>query len=153
MSQNPSSLLLPVSLLPSPSPHNHPSQLIISFFFFSSSTVATGSTAVKSVSAVSSAVSGGDVATKVALEESQKKVASLRLMIDTLEKERNFYYSRLREVELLCQTYEDQSLPFRNQVLAILYKTDESSASASSAATSSDVASQATTQLLVDPVQ
>lgn len=101
-----------------------------------------------SIAAGSAPAAGGDPALRAALDESQRKVASLRLMIDTLEKERNFYYSRLREVELLCQTYEDQSLPFRNQVLAVLYKSDAESQAETTADSSIDVS-----PAMVAPVQ
>jgi len=93
-------------------------------------------------SASSSESAAAAAASKQQLEDAQKKIQSLKLMIDTLEKERNFYYSRLREVELLCQTYDDQSLPFLQQVLGILYKNDDSPATPADANASIAVADQ-----------
>ena len=41
-----------------------------------------------------------------------------------LERERDFYYSKLREIEVLCQQNEGKEPPFLNEVMTILYKTD-----------------------------
>ena len=49
----------------------------------------------------------------------------LKLSIDNLERERDFYYMKLREVEILCQQHEGEDVPFLTQVLEILYKTDD----------------------------
>ena len=42
-----------------------------------------------------------------------------------LERDRDFYYSKLREVEVLCQANEGTTVPFLQEVLDILYKTDD----------------------------
>ena len=42
----------------------------------------------------------------IALQE-----ASMKLKIDTLERERDFYFDKLRDIEILCQTQELASLP------------------------------------------
>mmetsp|Transcript_28601 Transcript_28601/g.77469 ORF Transcript_28601/g.77469 Transcript_28601/m.77469 type:complete len:257 (-) Transcript_28601:221-991(-) len=49
----------------------------------------------------------------------------LKLSVDNLERERDFYYMKLREVEVLCQQHEAENVPFLQQVLEILYKTDD----------------------------
>jgi len=53
------------------------------------------------------------------------EVSELKLSVDNLERERDFYYSKLREVEILCQNHEGETNPFLQQVLDILYKTDD----------------------------
>ena len=53
------------------------------------------------------------------------EVTELKMSVENLERERDFYYSKLREVEVLCQTHEGQEVPFLQQVLDILYKTDD----------------------------
>jgi len=49
--------------------------------------------------------------------------------VEAVEKERNFYFGKLREIEILCQDEEvisDCSVQdLSSQVLAIMYKTDE----------------------------
>jgi RP/EB family microtubule-associated protein len=39
--------------------------------------------------------------------------------------ERDFYFGKLRDIEILCQTHEEQDLPFLQNVLAILYQTED----------------------------
>ena len=70
-------------------------------------------------SAADASASGGQQQ-QLALE-----VTELKLSVENLERERDFYYSKLREVEVLCQEHEGQNLPFLQQVLEILYKTDD----------------------------
>ncbi|CAN8254911.1 unnamed protein product [Cochlearia groenlandica] len=53
-----------------------------------------------------------------------KKLTDLKLSFDLMEKERDFYFSKLRDVELLCQTPELENLPIVGAVKKILYATD-----------------------------
>lgn len=62
----------------------------------------------------------GVVQQQLALE-----VTELKMSVENLERERDFYYSKLREVEVLCQNNENSNHPFLQQVLDILYKTDD----------------------------
>lgn len=52
------------------------------------------------------------------------EVSKLRLTIEGLEKERNFYFGKLREIEILCQTDEHIEGATKKSVLDVLYKTD-----------------------------
>ena len=61
----------------------------------------------------------GPTAQKLELE-----VTELKCNIDNLECERDFYYSKLREIEVLCQEHEAEEVPFLQQVMSILLKTD-----------------------------
>lgn len=49
----------------------------------------------------------------------------MKVSVENLERERDFYYLKLREVEILCQQHEGENVPFLQQVLDILYKTDD----------------------------
>lgn len=59
-----------------------------------------------------------------AVTELQLEVTELKCNVDNLERERDFYYSKLREIEVLCQQNEGKEPPFLNEVMTILYKTD-----------------------------
>jgi len=58
-------------------------------------------------------------------EAANLEITELKLSVDNLERERDFYYMKLREVEMLCQEREGESIPFLQEVLDILYKTDD----------------------------
>lgn len=47
----------------------------------------------------------------------------LKASIDGLEKERDFYFGKLRDIEVLCQESEAESLPVIKKILEILYAT------------------------------
>lgn len=68
----------------------------------------------------------GELEAKVA--EQTQKIAKLRLAVEGLEKERDFYFAKLREIEVLCQSDEaavPEAAGFKDKVLEILYKTDD----------------------------
>uniref|UniRef100_A0AAY4E4C3 Microtubule-associated protein RP/EB family member 1 n=1 Tax=Denticeps clupeoides TaxID=299321 RepID=A0AAY4E4C3_9TELE len=48
-----------------------------------------------------------------------------RRTVQDLEKERDFYFSKLRNIELICQEQEETSDPVLQRILDILYATDE----------------------------
>jgi RP/EB family microtubule-associated protein len=52
-------------------------------------------------------------------------IGTLRVTVEGLEKERNFYFGKLREIEILCQTDESIDEATKQRVLAILYHTDD----------------------------
>jgi len=54
-----------------------------------------------------------------------KQIAELRMTSDTLEKERDFYFGKLRAIELFCEHYEDQEHPAVKEIQKILYATDD----------------------------
>ena len=59
------------------------------------------------------------------VDELQHEVTELKMNVDNLERERDFYYAKLREIEVLCQQHEaDKDTPFLGEVVTILYKTD-----------------------------
>ena len=52
------------------------------------------------------------------------QVQDLNLAVEGLEKERDFYFTKLRDVEMLCQDHESDELPIVKQILDILYATE-----------------------------
>ncbi|KAK4427924.1 Microtubule-associated protein RP/EB family member 1B [Sesamum alatum] len=54
-----------------------------------------------------------------------KEVSDLKLSVEGLEKERDFYYEKLRNIEVLCQSPELESDPIVVAVKKILYAADE----------------------------
>ncbi|XP_020085111.1 microtubule-associated protein RP/EB family member 1C isoform X1 [Ananas comosus] len=64
--------------------------------------------------------------TFVALIELQ--ITELKLFVDSLEKERDFYFAKLRDIEILCQSPEIEHLSIVGAIQKILYATDDSPA-------------------------
>lgn len=54
-----------------------------------------------------------------------KEITDLKLSVDLLEKERDFYFGKLRDIEVLCQTSEVENLPMAVAIKKILYAVDE----------------------------
>jgi len=59
-----------------------------------------------------------------------KEIHQLTMTVEAVEKERNFYFGKLREIEILCQDIEtnpdiDNTKKLTGAVLDIMYKTDE----------------------------
>ena len=49
----------------------------------------------------------------------------LNLQVESLEKERDFYFGKLRDVEILLQSYSGPDRPTVDALFKILYLTDE----------------------------
>lgn len=63
--------------------------------------------------------------TTAEIEALSKEVTELKLSIDLLEKERDFYFSKLRDVEILCQAPDIENVPMAVAIKKILYAVDE----------------------------
>lgn len=55
------------------------------------------------------------------IQELTDKVADLKLSMDNVEKERDFYFAKLRGIEILCQRPELEDLPMMKAIRKILY--------------------------------
>jgi len=55
------------------------------------------------------------------VKELEQQLGELSVAAQNLEKERNFYFGKLREIEIICQTDEAATVVAKEQVLAILY--------------------------------
>ncbi|KAJ4714807.1 Microtubule-associated protein RP/EB [Melia azedarach] len=54
-----------------------------------------------------------------------EQITELKLSVDSLEKERDFYFAKLRDIEILCQSHEIEHLPVVGAIKRILYSTDD----------------------------
>ncbi|XP_053675714.1 microtubule-associated protein RP/EB family member 1 isoform X1 [Anopheles nili] len=59
------------------------------------------------------------------IEELSAQMSDMRLNFEGLEKERDFYFSKLRDIEILCQDDEQSQSPFVQKILEILYATED----------------------------
>ncbi|KAK9497647.1 hypothetical protein O3M35_004336 [Rhynocoris fuscipes] len=59
------------------------------------------------------------------IEELTNQIADIKLTVDGLEKERDFYFGKLRDIEVVCQEHEGES-PVLQRILEILYATEVS---------------------------
>uniref|UniRef100_A0A6M2DRH7 Putative microtubule-binding protein involved in cell cycle control n=1 Tax=Xenopsylla cheopis TaxID=163159 RepID=A0A6M2DRH7_XENCH len=60
------------------------------------------------------------------VEELTTQVFDLKLNVEGLEKERDFYFSKLREIEILCQESQDSSdNPLITKIMDVLYATED----------------------------
>ncbi|XP_035270488.1 microtubule-associated protein RP/EB family member 3-like isoform X2 [Anguilla rostrata] len=57
--------------------------------------------------------------------ELNQQLMELKLTVDGLEKERDFYFSKLRDIELICQEHESENNPIIGKIIDILYATED----------------------------
>lgn len=54
-----------------------------------------------------------------------QQITELKLTMDSLEKERDFYFAKLRDIEILCQSPNISNLPIIDAIKRILYAAEE----------------------------
>ncbi|XP_041708224.1 microtubule-associated protein RP/EB family member 1 isoform X3 [Coregonus clupeaformis] len=57
--------------------------------------------------------------------ELNQQMLDLKLTVEGLEKERDFYFSKLRDIELICQENETNASPTLSKIMDILYATED----------------------------
>ncbi|KAM9703959.1 microtubule-associated protein RP/EB family member 3-like isoform 2-T3 [Menidia menidia] len=67
---------------------------------------------------------GGDAE----LIELNQQIMDMKLTIDGLEKERDFYFGKLRDIELICQENDGENNPVLSKIIDILYATESHAA-------------------------
>ncbi|KAL6764598.1 microtubule plus-end binding protein [Haematococcus lacustris] len=68
---------------------------------------------------------GSPIKPKAGQPETSAQLEELRAEVEALKKEKSFYYSKLRDVELLCQTPTICDIPIMKRVESILYAATE----------------------------
>ncbi|XP_068679635.1 microtubule-associated protein RP/EB family member 1-like isoform X1 [Montipora foliosa] len=63
------------------------------------------------------------------IEEMDKQLTALQLSVEGLEKERDFYFGKLRDIEVHCQEEGSSDIPAVQKILEILYATEDGFAS------------------------
>mmetsp|Transcript_39702 Transcript_39702/g.157974 ORF Transcript_39702/g.157974 Transcript_39702/m.157974 type:complete len:96 (-) Transcript_39702:1260-1547(-) len=79
---------------------------------------------------------------KAEISALNNSVKELQVTVEELEKERDFYFGKLREVEIFCQTNsesENQSVDVIKHVSAILYANDDAEADDTNAIEAADI--------------
>ncbi|XP_024976483.1 microtubule-associated protein RP/EB family member 1A-like isoform X1 [Cynara cardunculus var. scolymus] len=56
------------------------------------------------------------------------EITELKISVDLLEKERDYYFAKLRDIEILCQAPKLEHIPMVMAVKKVLYAADEGSA-------------------------
>ncbi|MBZ3869462.1 Microtubule-associated protein RP/EB family member 1 [Sciurus carolinensis] len=59
------------------------------------------------------------------VKELMQQVIILKHTMEGLEKERDFYFEKLRNIELICQENEEENDPILQRIVDILYATDQ----------------------------
>ncbi|XWS60571.1 hypothetical protein CRYUN_Cryun07bG0047200 [Craigia yunnanensis] len=86
--------------------------------FASGDTAGINKNSVSKQGKTSVAAASGDV------QALSKEITDLKLSVNLLEKERDFYIAKLRDIEILCQTPEVENLPMAVAIKKILYAVD-----------------------------
>jgi len=59
------------------------------------------------------------------MEELNTQLMEMKLTLEGMEKERDFYFGKLRDIELLCQDVSQEDNPIIQKILAKLYATED----------------------------
>lgn len=89
---------------------------------------ATTRSSVRAKPSTSPYTNGHAAALDKQVQALNEEVTELKLSVDSLEKERDFYFAKLRDIEILCQDPKLANLPVVAAVLKILYAADDNEA-------------------------
>lgn len=69
--------------------------------------------------------SAGSKMHEAKIEDLNSQLVEMKLTLEGMEKERDFYFGKLRDIELLCQGDGDEANPIIQKILAKLYATED----------------------------
>ncbi|KAI4893337.1 hypothetical protein NFI96_024142, partial [Prochilodus magdalenae] len=95
-----------------------------------SSTSTSRPSSAKKIPVTTSTPAKGEKELEAQVAQLNEQLNTLKLALEGVEKERDFYFGKLREVELLCQEQGQDNGPFVERLMEVLYSTDEQEASA-----------------------
>ncbi|XP_036375262.1 microtubule-associated protein RP/EB family member 2 isoform X1 [Megalops cyprinoides] len=72
-----------------------------------------------------SAPAKGEKELEAQVTQLNEQVNTLKLALEGVEKERDFYFGKLREIELLCQEQGQECAQFVERLMEVLYSTEE----------------------------
>ena len=59
------------------------------------------------------------------VDELNTQIMEMKLTLEGMEKERDFYFGKLRDIEVLCQEVGEEESPIIQKILAKLYATED----------------------------
>lgn len=65
---------------------------------------------------------------KVTIADLTEQLTEMKLQVDTANRERDFYFDKLRDIEILCQAPELANIPILKTVEKVLYAADANEA-------------------------
>uniref|UniRef100_A0A8C1NJ13 Microtubule-associated protein RP/EB family member 1 n=2 Tax=Cyprinus carpio TaxID=7962 RepID=A0A8C1NJ13_CYPCA len=78
-----------------------------------------------SIPVMSATPAKGEKELEAQVTQLNDQLNTLKLALEGVEKERDFYFGKLREVELLCQEQGQDNGPFVERLMELLYSADE----------------------------
>ncbi|KAI7792418.1 microtubule-associated protein RP/EB family member 2 isoform X2 [Triplophysa rosa] len=94
----------------------------------SSATATSRPSSAKKLPVLSSTPAKGEKELEAQVTQLNEQLNTIKLALEGVEKERDFYFGKLREVELLCQEQGQESGAFGERLMEVLYSADEQEA-------------------------
>ncbi|XP_056593717.1 microtubule-associated protein RP/EB family member 2 isoform X2 [Triplophysa dalaica] len=94
----------------------------------SSTTTTSRPSSAKKLPVLSATPAKGEKELVAQVTQLNEQLNTIKLALEGVEKERDFYFGKLREVELLCQEQGQESGAFGERLMEVLYSTDEQEA-------------------------
>lgn len=94
-----------------------------------SSTSTSRPSSAKKFPVTTSTPAKGEKELEAQVTQLNEQLNTIKLALEGVEKERDFYFGKLREVELLCQEQGQDNGPFVERLMEVLYSADDQEAS------------------------